>query len=232
MINEMKKLYPLLSVLFFIYWGCESYPEEIKYDPTTEVLLDGVVYSIKDTDTLILNIAQFTELPSDVWKLTNLTYLDLSRNQLSGTIPPEIGNLTNLTYLNLGFNKLTGSIPPEIGNLINLTYLGLYLNQLTGSIPPEIGNLTNLEQLSLEGNQLTGSIPTEIGNLTHLQELWLSNNQLTGEIPESICELNIDWSSSDVLGNSDFEISNNQLCPPYPSCVEDYVGEQDTSDCP
>jgi len=68
--------------------------------------------------------------------------------------------------------------------------------------------------------------------LTHLQELWLSNNQLTGEIPESICELNIDWSSSDVLGNSDFEISNNQLCPPYPSCVEDYVGEQDTSDCP
>tara|TARA_B110000014_G_scaffold247403_1_gene220904 strand:- start:21 stop:791 length:771 start_codon:yes stop_codon:yes gene_type:complete len=256
MINEMKKLYPLLSVLFFIYWGCESYPEEIKYDPTTEVLLDGVVYSIKDTDTLILNIAQFTELPSDVWKLTNLTYLDLSRNQLSGTIPPEIGNLTNLTYLNLGFNQITGSIPPEIGNLINLTYLGLYLNQLTGSIPPEIGNLTNLtwldlgnngltgssppeignltnlEQLSLEGNQLTGSIPTEIGNLTHLQELWLSNNQLTGEIPESICELNIDWSSSDVLGNSDFEISNNQLCPPYPSCVEDYVGEQDTSDCP
>jgi len=232
MINEMKKLYPLLSVLFFIYWGCESYPEEIKYDPTTEVLLDGVVYSIKDTDTLILNIAQFTELPSDVWKLTNLTYLDLSRNQLSGSIPPEIGNLTNLTYLNLGFNQLTGSIPPELGNLTNLTYLGLYLNQLTGSIPPEIGNLTNLEQLSLEGNQLTGSIPPEIGNLTHLQELWLSNNQLTGEIPESICELNIDWSSSDVLGNSDFEISNNQLCPPYPSCVEDYVGEQDTSDCP
>jgi hypothetical protein len=28
-----------------------------------------------------------------------------------------------------------------------------------------------------------------------------------------------------------FKISNNQLCPPYPSCIEDYVGEQDTSDC-
>ena len=203
MINEMKKLYPLLSVLFFIYWGCESYPEEIKYDPTTEVLLDGVVYLIKDTDTLILNIAQFTELPSDVWKLTNLTYLDLSRNQLTGSIPPEIGNLTNLTYLNLGFNQLTGSIPPEIGNLTNLTYLGLYLNQLTCSIPSEIGNLTNLS------------------------ELFLYNNQLTGEIPESLCDLNIGWVSS-IL----FNISNNQLCPPYPSCVEDYVGEQDTSDCP
>ena len=21
------------------------------------------------------------------------------------------------------------------------------------------------------------------------------------------------------------------ICPPYPSCIEDYVGEQDTSDC-
>ena len=203
MINEMKKLYPLLSVLFFIYWGCESYPEEIKYGPTTEVLLDGVVYSIEDTDTLILNIARFTELPSDVWKLTNLTYLDLSRNQLSGSIPPEIGNLTNLTYLNLGFNQLTGSIPPEIGNLTNLTWLGLYNNQLTGSIPTEIGNLTNLWNLKLHGNQLMG------------------------EIPESICDLNIDWSNS-----NSFNITNNQLCPPYPSCIEEYVGEQDTSDCP
>jgi len=26
-------------------------------------------------------------------------------------------------------------------------------------------------------------------------------------------------------------ISNNQLCPPYPPCIEDYVEEQDTSGC-
>jgi len=36
--------------------------------------------------------------------------------------------------------------------------------------------------------------------------------------------LNIEWSSG-------FNISNNQLCPPYPSCIEDYVGEQDTTNC-
>ena len=28
-----------------------------------------------------------------------------------------------------------------------------------------------------------------------------------------------------------FNISKNQLCPTYPSCIEDYVGEQDTSNC-
>ena len=168
----MKKLYPLLSVLFLIFCGCED-------KTPTEVTLWGEVYSVEDTDRL-----------------------------------------------NLTFNQLTGSIPPEIGNLTNLTHLYLYGNQLTGSIPSEIGNLTNLTYLNLYGNQLTDSIPSEIGNLTNLEKLYLNGNQLTGEIPESICDLSVNWSSS-----NSFRIYTNQLCPPYPSCIEDYVGEQDTSGC-
>ena len=105
--------------------------------------------------------------------------------------------------------------------------MNLSNSELTGSIPPEIGNLINLTYLNLGGNQLTGEIPPEIGNLTNLTWLWLYDNQLTGEIPESICDLNINWGSSNY-----FNISYNQLCTPYPSCIEDYVGEQDTSDCP
>ena len=135
-------------------------------------------------------------------------------------------SIENTTELNLYISNLTGSIPPEIGYLTNLTDLILHNNQLTGSIPPEIGNLTNLGWLYLQGNQLTGSIPPEIGNLTNLERLKLYDNQLTGEIPESLCDLNIDWSNT-----NDFSITVNQLCPPYPSCIEDYVGEQDTSDC-
>jgi len=154
------------------------------------------------------------------------TEIKLSNSGLTGSIPPEIGNLTNLTYLYLSNNQLTGSIPPEIGNLINLTRLYLDVNQLTGSIPPEIGNLTNLIYLRLFNNQLTGEIPSEIWNMTNLDVLSLYLNQLTGEIPESICDLNI------FLGSSNhFNISNNQFCPPYPSCIEDYVGTQDTSGC-
>ena len=92
----MKKLYPLLSLLFLIYWGCDDPKEEVD-DTPTEVTLWGEVYSVEDTDSL-----------------------NLYDNQLTGSIPPEIGNLTNLTYLNLYDNQLTGSIPPEIGNLIYL----------------------------------------------------------------------------------------------------------------
>ena len=139
------------------------------------------------------------------------------------TLWGEVYSVEDTDSLDLGYNQLTGSIPPEIGNLTNLTYLNLRSNQLTGSIPPEIGNLTNLTRLWLNDNQLTGSIPPEIGNLTNLTVLNLSDNQLTGEIPESICNL--------VENNCSINIYYNQLCPPYPSCIEDYVGTQDTSDC-
>ena len=76
--------------------------------------------------------------------------------------------------------------------------------------------------MNLGSNQLTGSIPSEIGSLTNLFAFVVGNNQLTGIIPDEICN----------QGDSSPHLENNQLCPPYPSCIEDYVGEQDTSDCP
>ena len=114
----------------------------------------------------------------------------------------------------------------EVYSVEDTDSLDLSNNQLTGEIPSEIGSLTNLTLLTLNGNQITGEIPPEIGNLTNLEYLYLYNNQLTGVIPESICDLTLNFT------DYRFNISNNQLCPPYPSCIEDYVGEQDTSDCP
>ena len=32
------------------------------------------------------------------------------------------------------------------------------------------------------------------------------------------------------MSTSQFNIYNNNLCPPYPECIEDYVGDQDTSE--
>jgi len=118
-----------------------------------------------------------------------VTSLNVSVNNLIGTLPAEIGNLTALTLLYLNNNQFSGTIPSEIGNLTALTVLQLYTNQLTGSIPTEIGNLVLLQNLQLHTNQFSGTIPTEIGNLVLLTYLNLQNNQFSGTLPSEIGNL-------------------------------------------
>ena len=145
--------------------------------------------------------------------LTNLIYLDLNSNKLTGEIPPEIGNLRNLNFLNLNSNKLTGKIPSEIWDLPNLNILNLNSNKLTGEIPPAIGNLDLLYGLYLANNQLTGEIPPAIGNLKLLNELYLNGNKLIGKIPLEIKQLtttNIDLSMNMLLWTLDTEAWFNE----------------------
>jgi len=194
-------------------------------------LIPMEIGNLTNLEELNLKDNQLTgSIPTEILNLTNLTYLSLHTNNLSGEIPTDLENLSKLEWFFLNDNNLTGSIPPETWNLTNLERLSLSGNQLTGFISPEIGNLTNLDRLYLSNNQLTGSIPPEIGNLTKLEFLYLSNNQFTGEISDNICDLNIEFINSGYDWDY-FNIFNNQLCPPYPSCIEDYVGEQDTSNC-
>ena len=125
-------------------------------------------------------------IPSSIGDLTNLINLNFLINDLTGTIPLSIENLTSLETLDLAGNDLTGSIPSEIGSLTSLTYLDIENNQLTGSIPSSIGNLSNLKTLDLNENNLDGSIPSEIGDLENLNILFLNQNELSGSIPSSI----------------------------------------------
>jgi len=79
------------------------------------------------------------ELWGECYNIEETTYLDLSGSWeesggLTGEIPVEIGNLTNLTYLNLSYNELTGEIPPEICNQGDSTP-SLYNNNLCPPYP-------------------------------------------------------------------------------------------------
>ena len=111
----------------------------------------------------------------------------------------------------------------ECYNIETTSIIVLIDGVIGGEIPPEIGNLTNLSYLYLYNNQLTGEIPSEIGSLTNLTYLLLFNNQLSGAIPEEICN----------IGSAIPEVEDNQLCPPYPSCITQHdIDSQDTSNCP
>ena len=134
--------------------------------------------------------------------------INLSKNQLSGTIPKELGNLVTLKNLTLSFNYLTGEVPRELGNLVSLTDFNLFHNKLTGAIPTELGRLTSLERFYLSKNQLTGTILKELGNLVTLKSLSLSDNQLTGAIPTEL---------GNLVTLKSLSLSDNQLTGAIPT---------------
>ena len=124
----------------------------------------GHVIGIRLETSSVIVYDQFSRL--NLSSLPSLHFLILSGVEVMGAISDhQIGTLTNLTHLDLSFNQLTGSIPHQIGSLTKLTHLDLSFNELTGSIPHQIGSLTKLTRLDLSFNLLTGSIPHRIGSL-------------------------------------------------------------------
>ncbi len=123
-----------------------------------------------------------------------VTGIDLSNNNLSGTIPDEIGDFSKLVTLcfgdylnNQNNNNITGTLPESICKLTSLEYLDLSSNQLEGALPENIGNLSKMNQLFLNNNQFTGSIPESIWTgMKQLGLLWLSRNKFTGGLTSSI----------------------------------------------
>jgi len=204
-------------------------------DCGSNYLFDGICTEQADLDVLQLFIDNSSETIN----------MEMDDNNNGIIEPIELGTQHwwdgRLTELNCNYDLvneftlsdlgLSGEIPQEIGTLDSLEILWLEDNQLTGPIPTEIGNLSKLKYLIMHHNSLSGSIPSEIGNLSNLEILKLDNNQLTGYIPESICDLNIVFNWQNNLFGENFAVYNNQICPPYPDCVDAYVGLQNTTNC-
>ncbi|NWY01824.1 LRCH1 protein, partial [Nothoprocta ornata] len=139
---------------------------------------------------------RLTEIPIEVCHFVSLETLNLYHNCIK-IIPDAIVNLQMLTYLNLSRNQLS-SLPACLCSL-PLKVLIASNNKL-GSLPEEIGQLKQLMELDVSCNEIT-ALPQQIGQLKSLKELNIRRNYLE-VLPQELVQLPLvkfDFSCNKVL---------------------------------
>ena len=106
-------------------------------------------------------------LPSELQTLTHLEVLDVSKNHILGQIPLVIWMKLHLHTLVVSENLLSGTIPTQVDILKAARKVDLSFNALHGTIPPVVAKMSALGVLNLEGNVLEGTIPS-LAELTDL----------------------------------------------------------------
>eukprot|EP00873_Tetraselmis_striata_P043146 jgi/Tetstr1/463410/TSEL_000716.t1 len=124
-------------------------------------------------------------LPLDLSVLTKMTSIDISGNDIIGSLPAAYSTWTALTSLSYGNNgQLTGTLPPQWSTLTSLTTIaGASMGGLATTLPPQWSTLTGLTSITMTQGGLTGTLPPEWSTLTGLTALGLNNNGITGTLP-------------------------------------------------
>uniref|UniRef100_M8CA79 Leucine-rich repeat-containing N-terminal plant-type domain-containing protein n=1 Tax=Aegilops tauschii TaxID=37682 RepID=M8CA79_AEGTA len=135
-------------------------------------------------------------------------YLQLSHNNLSGAIPTEFAAV-NFSYVDLSRNALSGDATSLFGaekaiqhldvsrNALNfdlsavefpeqLTYADLSHNAIHGSIPAQVATLAGLQQFNVSFNRLCGAVPTG-GNMSRFDRYSYLHNKCLCGTPLTAC---------------------------------------------
>ena len=124
-------------------------------------------------------------IPWELVLLTNLEFIDIGLNGISGSIPSRLHELTRLRVFWADFNDLTGPLPHSFAS--SVTYIDLTANALTGTIPGSWSTeMPGLQELWLSKNILTGTIPSELGLLS-LGNFSFYANALSGSVDQIFC---------------------------------------------
>ncbi|XP_041114905.1 leucine-rich repeat and calponin homology domain-containing protein 1-like isoform X5 [Polyodon spathula] len=188
-------------------------------------------HDLTDTVQADLSKNRLTEVPVEVCHFVSLEILNLYHNCVK-VIPDAIVSLHMLTYLNLSRNQLS-ALPACLCGL-PLKVLIASNNKL-GALPEEIGQLKQLMELDISCNEVT-ALPQQIGQLKALRELNVRRNYLS-VLPEDLVSLplvKLDFSCNKVAvipvcyrkmsRLQTLQLDNNPLqSPPAQICIKGKV---------
>ncbi|CAJ1953046.1 unnamed protein product [Sphenostylis stenocarpa] len=172
--------------------------------------------------------------PSWLQNQRSLTRLDISDNRLNGSVPEWFwNNLQNVNFLNLSHNNLTGSILNLQLKLLSRPSIFLNSNQFEGQVPSFLlqaselklsennfshlfplcdqSTAANLASLDLSNNEIKGQLPDCWHSLDSLLILDLSHNKLSGKIPKSM---------STLVNLRALVLRNNNFMGEFPSALK------------
>ncbi|XP_047085282.1 receptor like protein 27-like [Lolium rigidum] len=140
---------------------------------------------------------QISRLPSDLFRLASLQYLNLACNTITSSQLPVPGfeSLTQLTYLNLSNCNFVGQVPISISRLTNLATLDLGHNPLLKlhRLSNIVASLSKLKELHLDQVNITATASECFNALAKhvplLQILSLNGCGLSGPIVPSLSTL-------------------------------------------
>ncbi|XP_045829847.1 receptor-like protein 6 isoform X2 [Trifolium pratense] len=143
---------------------------------------------IETGDLQFFNLSEnlFTSTDQLIEMAVNNEYLyilDLSFNLLNGDIPLAVCNINSeLEFLNLGHNNLSGIIPQCFSHFQSLQFLDLQMNKFHGTLPSNLSD--NLDTLNLNGNLLEGLLPKSLSHCKSFKVLNLGSNRLEDKFPD------------------------------------------------
>ncbi|KAG8046021.1 hypothetical protein GUJ93_ZPchr0008g13068 [Zizania palustris] len=142
-----------------------------------------------------------------------IQFLDLSYNNLSGSIPPCLmENVNTMQSLNLEANKLLGEIPDNIKGC-SLETLDFSDNEIVGRLPRSLVACKNLKVIDVGNNQINDSFPCWMSTLRGLEILNLKNNNFFGHVAQSLVG---EKSTCVFPGARIVDLSSNNFYGPLP----------------
>ncbi|KAB2039730.1 hypothetical protein ES319_D02G030600v1 [Gossypium barbadense] len=147
------------------------------------------------------------KFPTFLYYQYDLRYVDLSHNNLSGTVPTWLlENNTKLEDLILKGNSFTGPLSLSSALISDVSSIDISENKLQGQIPTGIcSTFPHLSRLFLSKNAFEDNIPLCLSGMKDLSFLDLLDNHLYGKVPEEL----ITKGSLTILRLSNNNLSGN-----------------------